>query len=792
MLCKKIIFCIVSITGSIFSMEKVSLTHPEVQKALRFFNAIQDRNLSLVRDYLAQDCASLKGEGLKYAAQLGYDDVAQMLLHTDLDGKEAPLEFGFQHGIRRIDQWNAYRIAMATGQMNVVALFKSTGVPSVLDLEFAREHDVPIDLFVRENIDLSVREGVVQWALETGNLAVMKKIGDPALFMHNCGDYLKYAAKKGDLAVVRYLLELGIKGGQEDALWVAVEYGHAPIVRLLLEGRNDDDQSSHYVRKMGVLTASHIKKIHAIGAALEKGYSAVIELLLEAGVIERVQKSHLLAAIRSGSLPLVKLLFKKEVGSSARMKAIGFAATQRQWPIVEFLVHENDLLKASYDNNVELLETLVRKPLDKFGLEVALELIVCKSNKEALELLLAHKLISSTAMMKALILAASFSGLEITHMLCEAVLAQKSATDLAQENETVRFELDESPSEISSTSIVVESDGEDDSEYRTGSFEDCLQQALVNAIRFNQLKTLRLLLRYADEALKKTICLRAAGFGDEEAIMLLLKEKVIEPNDRALACEYAAANNQIAVIKMLLSAGLSNDALNKAIICAAENGNMQALQVLLEHPFDHLNPELKLSRDVLISKLTAFKEECEYDDEGGFNVFVEEDYPGVAHYIRTLSGNKLDRYDFIASRLRGLPKRGELTASELCMDYCRDSHAFIQGGNLLKRDEDGRSCLMWAVLFNDRDVFDRFMKIPLPTYFINALDNNCKTAADYAACFGRLEYVLKLVKKGYEGRSLNELAIPLCRAAKLAADNGHMQVAAYLILNVLRKKIEVF
>ncbi len=72
-------------TALVRAMENNALTDllgsPVTQQVLRFFNAVHERNITLVRDCLAAGIdRALQGDGLKYAVQEGYADIVEEIL----------------------------------------------------------------------------------------------------------------------------------------------------------------------------------------------------------------------------------------------------------------------------------------------------------------------------------------------------------------------------------------------------------------------------------------------------------------------------------------------------------------------------------------------------------------------------------------------------------------------------------------------------------------------------------------------------------------------------------------
>ena len=68
--------------------------------------------------------------------------------------------------------------------------------------------------------------------------------------------------------------------------------------------------------------------------------------------------------------------------------------------------------------------------------------------------------------------------------------------------------------------------------------------------------------------------------------------------------------------------------------------------------------------------------------------------------------------------------------------YMADPHAFVRANAMKRCFANGQTCLIWAVMFDHKNVMKSLTEQPLPRYFVNARDSHGYTALMYAAGLG--------------------------------------------------------
>ncbi|KAJ3300664.1 hypothetical protein HK104_008598 [Borealophlyctis nickersoniae] len=157
---------------------------------------------------------------------------------------------------------------------------------------------------------------------------------------------LCFAAKRGHLKMVRFLLESGVDTrASGDALCWAAMRGHLETVQLLLKSGAD----VHFGRDLALRSAMYLQRIrHDRGYPVAKDRQETVHLLLTSGADVHVGNDEVLQwAAQDGHLETVQLLLKSGADVHARDdEALRCAATNGHLEIVRLLLDSGANAKA--------------------------------------------------------------------------------------------------------------------------------------------------------------------------------------------------------------------------------------------------------------------------------------------------------------------------------------------------------------------------------------------------------------------------------------------------------------
>jgi ankyrin repeat protein len=635
------------------------------------------------------------------------------------------------------------------------------------------------------------------------------------------------------------------KGGDRRALWGSVYNGHAAVVRILFEVfiyTMPEDAS-------GIPHAGDSEQHGAIMKAIERGYVEVIELLLSTHML--TESKYLLPAVKTGNLRLVQAFCKNSTRWQG-IRALVCAASLLHWEIAEFLLIklDDELMKAAYYADLEKVSVcLKRHPVVNLSFMIALELAVCRGNISVIEILLRYP-IKRRAFNELLLLASGMPNVNVAELLPQFKMGRYennnhfsfiannadyrfrdsvelrggddgqalSSSDSSMDIETtaptqqlgcginseaaveladfLKFDVQEPPMDQAATNregvgadpgdVMSKRESErgvDDDE------KDFLEPAIKNAISLNRLAVLKVLLKWADTKAKDNAFLYAARVGNERALMMLLTQHILSQAIKDEACNLAALANRGPALKILLRAGISNAALNNALLKTGKAQQIEAFKKLIQYPLGGDEEELKeatTKREEILKILRA----THYWDGPPFPGNYP-DYPKLVRFLEFHFGGALARYTWKANQNRMLPRWLDYSGEakrfiENPLDCIRSTQLFTLTSSAWD-NESGQTFLMLALLLDQQESFNMLLEAGFPDYFINASDGKGYSASDYAGCLGRLDYLEPLIKKGYAKKSLNRQITALLRAARFAADNNHNHMAFAIVYNILAK-----
>jgi hypothetical protein len=437
-----------------FSMEKIQsgAVLEKTQRVRLFFDAIHEHNLDAVRAWLIEGYKDKQiiERGLCYAVQEGNEAVINQILEANArayaEGR-VPSDFSDHNvpkvlsGYRRLFPASrglhyALRLASAQGPQSIVARLleacdqKEFLVDEPIKAAIEGGH-LAIFQLLKGCLNESSRNELLKYAVRHGKLVeLISLLEDAHVESHTRADILgdgfepdkekllQIAVECGQTGVVRYLLSdgAGVHYMGRWALWTAVENGHAPIVKMLLEeGRQP---ATRQTVKQISRSRSDVDNMRAVMVAIECGYTEVIKLLVNWQLLENVETDYLLAAVKTGILPLVQALCK-HITRSQEIKALRFASALRHWDIAEFfLKNAHDLVKAALHNDKIQVSELLRHSCDKFTFALALELAVCRGNRECLQSFLRYP-IKRDLRNKLLRLASGMPSVDVVQLLVQ-------------------------------------------------------------------------------------------------------------------------------------------------------------------------------------------------------------------------------------------------------------------------------------------------------------------------------------------------------------------------------------
>lgn len=495
-----------------FSMEKIQsgAVLEKTHQVRFFFDAIHEHNLDAVRAWLIEGYKDKQiiERGLCYAVQAGNEAVINQILEANARAYaegHVPSDFSDHNvpkvlsGYRRLFPASrglhyALRLASAQGPQSIVArLLEACDQNEFLvdePIKAAIEGGhLAIFQLLKGRLNESSRNELLKYAVRHGKLVeLISLLEDAHVESHTRADILgdgfepdkekllQIAVECGQTGVVRYLLSdgAGVHYMGRWALWTAVENGHAPIVKMLLEeGRQPATRQT--VKQISrsrsaTLPAEDVDNMSAVMVAIERGYTEVIKLLVNWQLLENVETDYLLAAVKTGILPLVQALCK-HITRSQEIKALRFASALRHWDIAEFfLKNAHDLVKAALHNDKIQVSELLRHSCDKFTFALALELAVCRGNRECLQSFLRYP-IKRDLRNKLLRLASGMPSVDVVQLLvqfCDEQLRNAHLGDRTKDSLLLNSMNDQ---ESVDSDISTDPDSLGPSDRRDGIFE---------------------------------------------------------------------------------------------------------------------------------------------------------------------------------------------------------------------------------------------------------------------------------------------------------------------------------
>lgn len=655
---------------------------------------------------------------------------------------------------------------------------------------------------------------------------------------------LRNAAQEGHAEMVRYLLSKGIRDEGRRAFWGSVCNGHTAVVKILVE---DSIYKTSERVSGGPHSEDSVQQV-TVMKALERGYTEVIEFLASKHML--TESNYLLSAVEVGNLRLVQA-FCENTNHAQRVRALSRAASLLHWGIAEFLLIklDDELMKAAYDADLPMvLACLEHHSVIDLSFMIALELAVCRGNISVIEIFLRYP-IKRRALNELLHLASGLPNVKVAELLLRFKMERYennnhfsfigynadhrfgdslelrigddrqalSSSDISMNIETmaptqqaglginaeaavdlayfIKFDVQESHVDQVNTRLesgATDSNGvSSEREIETcvdGDEKDFIERAIKNAISLNRLAVLEVLLKRADTKVKYDAFLYAARVGNEQVLMMLLTQHTPPQAIKDEACELAALANRGPALKILLRAGVSNAALNNAFLKTGKAGQIKAFKQLIQYPLGGNEEELKEATKEREKNLQILRGTHYWGGPPAPGNY--SDYPKVERFLEFHFDGALAGYTWKANQNRMLP-RLEWTVEvkrfiENPLDYIRSTQLFACTSSTWN-DESGQTCLMLALLLDQKELFNLLLEVGLPDYFINACDGKGYSAADYAGCLGRLDYLEPLIKKGYAKKSLNQQITALLRAARFAADNNHNHLAFDIVYNIRAK-----
>ncbi len=145
-----------------------------------------------------------------------------------------------------------------------------------------------------------------------------------------------------------------------------------------------------------------------------------------------------------------------------------------------------------------------------------------------------------------------------------------------------------------------------------------------------------------------------------------------------------------------------------------------------------------------------------------------------------------DVRDYSERRTARFPLLAVMRKQAEWKSYMADPHAFVLANAMKRSFANGQTCLIWAVMFNHKNVMKHLIERRLPHYFVNARDSHGNTALMYAAGLGNERMLRDLLDTGccrYQfGENIKDDHNAIFEALVCAECNDHYAIVAKLLI----------